>query len=349
VQSSIGASGLALPMAEADLPPCELGDPPALIYTHSDDLDMDVMMTCSAMGGVADWRSVLTMGGVIFDSSDISGFLAAIGSGLPGTYVLRLVGDAMQFVIAAMHIHPYQDVRVISTATGGSTVGFNPDNINDGGVTLAAAASLEIRGDITLTNAVLLGCAADPSMNLGSVSLQSGVKVMFSDGTTPAVTGELPGTMAAESNGRSVGTLVRAEDGSVTSSLPASAAWAAIAEYPYQGGVLYLLPLMTNPGGDDQDGTNWYIDACTAAGLRAVGCNSGNYATNAQYTQGGRPGGVNGWGDMSCNIDSWITSNTGWTNVVFLQQAGSNLYGDGDGTSSYGHDSPTHPVCVTPP
>jgi hypothetical protein len=108
---------------------------------------------------------------------------------------------------------------------------------------------------------------------------------------------------------------------------------------------------MTNPGGDDQDGTNWYIDACTAAGLRAVGCNSGNYATNAQYTQGGRPGGVNGWGDMSCNIDSWITTNTGWSNFVHLRQAGYHLYGDSTGrsTNGCGSTNPVHPVCATPP
>ena len=89
------SSNCALSRAEAyTLPPCEAGDPPAIIYTHDASLDMDVMMTCSEMGGLALWRSVLTMGGVIFDGTDIAGFVAAIGSGLPGMYVLRLLGDA---------------------------------------------------------------------------------------------------------------------------------------------------------------------------------------------------------------------------------------------------------------
>ena len=65
---------------------------------------MDVLLTCSEMGGEAAWRSVLTMGGVIFDSPDIAGFIAAIGSGLPGMYVLRLFGDMSTFADAERSI-----------------------------------------------------------------------------------------------------------------------------------------------------------------------------------------------------------------------------------------------------
>ena len=36
--------------------------------------------------GEAAWRSVLTMGGVIFDGDDIAAIIAAIGSGLPVRY-----------------------------------------------------------------------------------------------------------------------------------------------------------------------------------------------------------------------------------------------------------------------
>eukprot|EP01043_Picozoa_sp_COSAG02_P070470 COSAG02_NODE_12492_length_1537_cov_1.894993_1_plen_113_part_00 len=107
--------------------------------------------------------------------------------------------------------------------------------------------------------------------------------------------------------------------------------------------------LASNLGGDNQDGTNWYIDLCDAAGLSAVGCTSGNYATGSQYTQGGRGGGVNGWGDMSCNIDGWISSNTGWSNFIHLQVEGSYLYGDSTGRNSYGSSSPVHPICAIPP
>ena len=111
------------------------------------------------------------------------------------------------------------------------------------------------------------------------------------------------------------------------------------------------MPLASNPGADNQAGTNWYIDLCDAAGLSAVGCTSGDYATGSQYTQGGRGGGVNGWGDMSCNINGWISSNTGWSNFIHLQSARGNLYGDGTGmsTNGYGSSSPVHPICAIPP
>ena len=113
------------------------------------------------------------------------------------------------------------------------------------------------------------------------------------------------------------------------------------------------MPLASNPGADNQAGTNWYIDLCDAAGLSAVGCSdsysnyqtSQPYATNSQYTQGGRSGGVNGWGDMSCNIDGWISSNTGWSHFIHLQSAGSYLYGDDAGRGN----SYVRPICAIRP
>ena len=108
--------------------------------------------------------------------------------------------------------------------------------------------------------------------------------------------------------------------------------------------------LASNPGGDNQAGTNWYIDLCDAAGLSAVGCAGSYDYTGSQYTQGGRSGGVNGWGDMSCNIDTWISSNTGWSNFIHLQSEGSYLYGDSAGRSNgYGSSSPVHPICAIRP
>ena len=81
----------------------------------------------------------------------------------------------------------------------------------------------------------------------------------------------------------------------------------------------------------------------------AVGCTSGNYASSL-YIQGGRPGGVNGWGDMNCNIDGWNTSNTGWSNFVHLESAGRHLHGDSTGRNNgCGSTNPVHPVCATPP
>jgi hypothetical protein len=84
-----------------------------------------------------------------------------------------------------------------------------------------------------------------------------------------------------------------------------------------------------------------------------VGCAvaSYNYATGSQYTQGGRGGGVNGWGSMSCAINNWISSNTGWSNFIYFQSEGNYLYGDSTGrnTNAYGSSSPVHAICVIPP
>eukprot|EP01046_Picozoa_sp_COSAG06_P042656 COSAG06_NODE_5467_length_3462_cov_4.554564_1_plen_980_part_00 len=343
------SSNCALGRAEAyTLPPCEAGDPPAIIYTHEPSLDMDVMMTCSEMGGEAAWRSVLTMGGVIFDGTDIAGFVGAIGSGLPGMYVLRLLGHAQSFVVADLvAIFPYQDVRVVSAATGDSTLDFTYHPL----LTVKVAGQLSISGAIVLANLYLItATAASPSLNLGSVTFQHGVSVALADGTTPTVDGALPGTVALELGGSTLVSISRTADEDPVYS-PANWALRVDDAYVYQGGWLYLLPLMSNPGGDNQAGVNWYIDACTAAGLRAVGCTSGDYATYSHYTQGGRPGGVNGWGSMSCQIDGWITANTGWSNFVHLEQVGNHLHGDYTVryTNGYGSTNPVHPVCATPP
>ena len=82
-----------------------------------------------------------------------------------------------------------------------------------------------------------------------------------------------------------------------------------------------------------------------------MSCSSGNYATSSQYTQGGRGGGVNGWGGMSCDITSWISSNTGWSNFIHLESEGNYLYGDSTGrnTNGYGSSSPVHPICAIRP
>ena len=36
---------------------------------------------------------------VVFDGADVDAFLASLGSGLPGTYVLRLAGEAQAFEV----------------------------------------------------------------------------------------------------------------------------------------------------------------------------------------------------------------------------------------------------------
>ena len=53
-------------------------------------------------------------------------------------------GAGVHFIIAALVIHPYQDVRFISTATQGSSLTFGGD------VTVSIASGLMIRGEGSL-------------------------------------------------------------------------------------------------------------------------------------------------------------------------------------------------------
>jgi hypothetical protein len=101
--------GLPLPLAQEELPSCEIGDRPAVIMFRNPELDMDVLLSCSVLDGAAGWRQVLTMGGVTFDGEDVAAFLSSIASGLPGKYVLRVVGAGGEVIISALDIHPYQD------------------------------------------------------------------------------------------------------------------------------------------------------------------------------------------------------------------------------------------------
>eukprot|EP01046_Picozoa_sp_COSAG06_P012705 COSAG06_NODE_755_length_12532_cov_10.124990_4_plen_605_part_00 len=101
--------GLPLPLAQEELPSCEIGDRPAVIMFRNPELDMDVLLSCSVLDGAAGWRQVLTMGGVTFDGEDVASFLSSIASGLPGKYVLRVVGAGGEAIISALDIHPYQD------------------------------------------------------------------------------------------------------------------------------------------------------------------------------------------------------------------------------------------------
>ena len=76
---------------------------------RNQELDMDVLLSCSVLDVTAGWRQVLTMGGVTFDGEDVASFLSAVASGLPGKYVLRVVGAGGEVIISALDVHPYQD------------------------------------------------------------------------------------------------------------------------------------------------------------------------------------------------------------------------------------------------
>eukprot|EP01050_Picozoa_sp_SAG11_P001296 SAG11_NODE_55_length_19449_cov_28.630135_5_plen_126_part_00 len=45
---------------------------------------------------------------VVFDGADVDAFLASLGSGLPGTYVLRLAGETQAFEVRSKNLHALQ-------------------------------------------------------------------------------------------------------------------------------------------------------------------------------------------------------------------------------------------------
>jgi hypothetical protein len=79
---------------------------------------------------------------VIFDGPDVDAFLASLGSGLPGTYVLRLAGEAQQFEVAELSVGPQQEVDFLSTAAG-SSLRFTA------GVRLAKGAAMTVNGPLS--------------------------------------------------------------------------------------------------------------------------------------------------------------------------------------------------------
>ena len=98
------------------LPACSVDDKPSVIYTHDDELDLDVFMSCSVLSGEAAWRPILTMPGVVYDGPAVQTVAAAVNSGMPGVFVLRLPDDNTQFEIGALDIHTGQELRILSNA-----------------------------------------------------------------------------------------------------------------------------------------------------------------------------------------------------------------------------------------
>jgi hypothetical protein len=111
----------------------------------------------------------VTSGGLIFNGFDISALVAAVGSGLPGVFALRLDGEG-PFEIPALDVHPYQEVRIICTNVG-------------------ALVLLASEARATLNQAVVVG--GDGALvitgEVGSLDIQGGVTV--AEGATMTVTG----------------------------------------------------------------------------------------------------------------------------------------------------------------
>ena len=65
---------LRIPTAPADqLPECTAEKGPSMVATMNADLGMEVVQMCMDKGGTAQWRPVVTSGGVIYDGAPCFG------------------------------------------------------------------------------------------------------------------------------------------------------------------------------------------------------------------------------------------------------------------------------------
>jgi hypothetical protein len=210
-------------------------------------------------------------------------------SGAAGSYIVTLMEDMS--LSADLIIQPGQDVRIVGDPTlpvpswgsGGLSV-RERGSLSLVGVAPTGTLTVKTGGDLTLR-----ACVIDDTDILVKVLLRASarlysVQVTLPDGTTPLLTGALPGTLTATIEGRQVG-IITAADGIVTGT--GSMAGMTILQTWSSGGstnthgkafALYLLPAQPanyfnhhSPGGNvDPIAAQRYSDACAAAGLRTV-------------------------------------------------------------------------------
>eukprot|EP01047_Picozoa_sp_COSAG01_P053458 COSAG01_NODE_5732_length_4070_cov_3.053135_4_plen_357_part_01 len=197
MRSSLGASGLALPIVDshAQLPACEEGDPPSLIYQTDAALNMQQLLTCSSQDGAPAWRSVLVQGGLIYHGPDGVAWAAAVGSGLPGILQLDLPRQPTTISIA-VHVVNGQRARVVGTAR--STLAFAGGvTVADGGaLTLDGGGDSTFSGQVTVTGALTLDGGGSSTFSsqvtvTGALTLDGGGSVAFAGGVTVADGGAL--------------------------------------------------------------------------------------------------------------------------------------------------------------
>eukprot|EP01051_Picozoa_sp_SAG22_P006841 SAG22_NODE_462_length_10207_cov_30.708647_8_plen_335_part_00 len=331
-----------------------------MVATMNEDLNMEVVLACTAKGGDALWRPVVTSGGVIYDNSDIAALIAAIGSGLPGMFALRLAG-AGPFEIPALELLPFQEVRVICTDCGEVVV----ESVTMGTNAILSFAgtveTLDIQGGVATAESSALtvgaGVGALPGLTVGSLLAKTGpgsvsfgaTPTVLSFGESPApcgtVGGALPGTVTLEltapvAEGGATGT--QTFDGSDQDGffgrvkLPL---WDSGGETNQDGQTftLFKLPPHSPAFPDTPEGGHQYSAVCAGYGLRPIGCGgTGNW----DATMMGMPG------SWSCNINGPLHSKTGWSGLAFYESNG-NMYGvNSDGGSTSSPAAGTSPVCA---
>eukprot|EP01051_Picozoa_sp_SAG22_P003500 SAG22_NODE_172_length_16609_cov_14.370806_2_plen_2010_part_00 len=144
---------------------------------------------------------------VIIDTDDIASCVASLGSGLPGTYVLRLAGQAVE--ISVLDLLARQELHIINTAMSSLmvglitaapgaalTIGGNVLSLDiQGAVTLAENVALTIAGEVGLTVRTV---AALVSVAEGSISFQGdSIGVVHTGGARcGGIVGNVPGAVA---------------------------------------------------------------------------------------------------------------------------------------------------------
>lgn len=136
------STGMVVPVVgqEGGMPECTNSTPPSLVYTRNADLGVDTVQSCSNLFGAAAWRPMMMLGGLIHEGSNPSAFAAAVSSGLPGIYVLRLWAAEVVSIDRSLTIFAHQDVRVLFKV-GASE---QPALTFKGDVVIDADASLQV-------------------------------------------------------------------------------------------------------------------------------------------------------------------------------------------------------------
>jgi hypothetical protein len=156
--------------------------------------------------------------------------VATVNGGGAGLCGLQLGGDGPLFELGELDVSAGQDVRVFSSS--GAGVAFKE------AVTVAATASLTVQGTFSTVGfdgtvdvagaLVFLGAMqltdgtgiTAPVASGGTVSIHGGVTVEFPDGSTPTISGALPGKVTAILGGKTVGSLAFSESGAMTGTRP---------------------------------------------------------------------------------------------------------------------------------
>lgn len=167
------STGMVVPVVgqEGSMPECTNSTPPSLVYTRNADLGVDTVQSCSNLFGAAAWRPMMMLGGLNHEGSNPSAFAAAVSSGLPGIYVLRLWAAEVVSIDRSLTIFAHQDVRVLFKV-GASE---QPALTFKGDVVIDADASLQVffevggseQPSLTFEGGVKVG--ADASLSIISV------------------------------------------------------------------------------------------------------------------------------------------------------------------------------------